>query len=78
LLVNFVQAEFEAGANIHVAKYAVPGMQYYYRELKGKLFDAWDALESWGMEVDTSMRLPMNIEVLRAFVGTCRILGLQR
>jgi hypothetical protein len=37
LLVNFVQAEFDAGAKIHVAKHAVLGLQYYFRELKGKV-----------------------------------------
>jgi hypothetical protein len=77
LLVSFVQAEFKAGAKIHVAKHEVLGLQYYFRELKGKLHDAWDALESWGLEVESNMRLPMDVEVLRPFLGAARLFGLR-
>ena len=77
ILTKFIQAEFDAARPPYIAKHAVLGIQTIHRQLKGRLRQSWDAVESWLFERDTSLRVPLDPGVLEALCGLARVLGLR-
>lgn len=76
LLISLIQDQYERRKLIHLSKHAVLSLQYVHRDLKGKLRSTWDAIESWGFELETSLRPPLSRDALVAMQTVCRLWAL--
>jgi hypothetical protein len=76
LLIAFTQHLYDDDKPLYLAVHAILAIQYIHRGLKGRLRPAWDSIESWQFEVETTNRAPMPLLVLYAFTTACRIQGL--
>ena len=76
VLPKFVQWTHDRGVSIWVARHGVLAAQTYWRELRGRIPRAWDALRSWQMELPTSHRIPVHFEIVRALFVWAALRGL--
>lgn len=73
LLVDFTQDCYDRQEMVELAKHAILCSQFIRRDLKGKLREAWDSVESWQAEMVLSLRPPLPPLCLWALLGWARL-----
>ena len=76
VLCEFISMLYSQGEKIWKARLTVLSVQTAHRHLRGNLPRAWDSIKSWQLKNPLNSRVPMTIDICRAFFGMSLALGL--
>ena len=78
-LCKFLQHLYEMNAEkkLTEARHAILAMEKQMRDLKGRLTEAWEVLESWRQEIPGQLRVPIFLPAVLAMAITARLLAFE-